>query len=39
MTEIADIGGSSREEKAKSKADPSLTTPKLNYIWGPVHSG
>ena len=21
------------------KADPSLTTPKLNYAWGPVRSG
>jgi len=27
------------QEKGSKKADPSLTTPELNYVRGPVRSG
>jgi hypothetical protein len=28
-----------KSTKLKTKADPSLTTPKLKYVWGQVLSG
>jgi hypothetical protein len=37
--DTAVAGKSHIERNRKAKADPSLTTPKLNYVWGPFLSG